>query len=205
VPAVDGDIDIVEEASGPPPPPPPPTTPAHGTRPVRPQLLDIVLDEDDPDAKTIAWWQWATKALDLLPDPKQPRAFKRLLNVENRADRKKLTEFLDAAEPQLPVPDARAFSALLRLMLAGQLKEKSLFGQKNARRTEAFAQAFALLSDNPRAAGHGAVWFELDGPDTLAALQRGLEVLSAFLTWCARHRRDPLDPAAQTDFLETSG
>jgi hypothetical protein len=202
MPGADGDIEIVEEASA--PPPPPPTTPAHGTRPVRRPLLDIVLDEDDPDAKTIAFWQWATKALDLLPDPKQPRAFKRLLNVENRADRKKLTEFLEAAEPQLPVPDARAFSALLRLMLAGQLKEKSLFGQKNARRSEAFAQAFALLDGNPRAAGHGAVWFELDGPDTLASLQRGLDVLSAFVTWCARERRDPLDPAAQTDFLDAS-
>jgi hypothetical protein len=202
VPGADGDIDIIEEAA--PPPPPRSMTPAQGVKAVRKPLLDIVIDEDDPDAKTIAWWQWATKSLDLLPDPKQPRAFKRLLNVENRADRKKLTEFLEAAEPQLPVPDAKAFSALLRLTLAGQLKEKSLFGQKNARRTEAFAQAFALLSNDPRAAGHGAVWFELDGPDTLASLQRGLDVLAGFLTWCARERRDPLDPAAQTDFLDAT-
>jgi hypothetical protein len=205
VPGADGDIDIVEEASGPPPPPPPPMTPALGVKAVRRPMLDIVLDEDDPDASTIAWWQWATKSLDLLPDPKQPRAFKRLLNVENRTDRKTLTEFLEAAQPRLEVPDAKAFSCLIRLMMAGQLKEKSLFGQKNARRTEAFAQAFSLLAATPLAAGHGAVWFEMDGPDTLASLHRGLDVLTDFLTWCARERRDPLDAAAQTDFLDSTG
>ncbi len=197
----DADLDIIEAPSG--PPPPPTTTPARGT-PARRPLLDLTLDEPDPDAKTMAWWAWATTALRLLPDPEQPRAFERLLNVEDRADRKKLSEFLDAAQPRLGVPDARAFSALLRLMLAGQLKEKSLFGQKNARRTEAFALAFSLVSNDPRAAGHAAVWFELDGPDTLSALHRGLDELTSFLAWCARARRDPLDLAAQADFLRTS-
>jgi len=90
---------------------------------------------------------------------------------------------------------------LLRLMLAGQLKEKSLFGQPNARRKEAFTQAFALLGKNARAAGHGAIWFELDGPKTLESLQRGLEMLTEFLTFCAREGRDPLDALAQAEFI----
>lgn len=207
VPGADGDIEIVEAEEGAgPPPPPPPMTPAHGVpaRP-RPQLLDIVLEEDDPDQATMSFWQFATRTLDLLPDPRQPRPAMRLLSVESRGDRKKLTTYLDAADPYARQnADARAFSCLLRLMLAGQLKEKSLFGQPNARRAEAFSQAFALLSSNPRAAGHGAVWFELDGPETLEALQRGLEMLMGYLAWCARQKRDPLDESAQAEFVGSS-
>ncbi|MDP3500688.1 MAG: hypothetical protein Q8S33_10160 [Myxococcales bacterium] len=206
VPSADGDIEIVEADEGPsgaPPPPPPPMTPAHGVPARRrPQMLDIVLEEDDPDQATMAFWQFATKTLDLLPDPRQPRPAMRLLNVESRGDRKKLTSYLESAEPYAKQnADAQAFSCLLRLMLAGQLKEKSLFGQPNARRAEAFAQAFSLLSTNPRAAGHGAVWFEMDGVETLETLQRGLEMLMGYVTWCARERRDPLDVTAQAEFL----
>lgn len=202
IPGTDGDVEIVESDEA--PPPPPALTPAAGIPlpPRRHSQLDLVIDEPDPDADTIAFWHFTTKKLDLLPDPRQPRAARRLLNVENRADRKRLTEYLEAAEPYgKQNADARAFACLLRLMLAGQLKEKSLFGQPNARRSEAFAQALALLSTNPRAAGHGAVWFELDGPETLTALQKGLEVLTRFLTWCASERRDPLDDSAQAEFL----
>lgn len=208
VPGADGDIDIVEAEEG--PPPPPTTTPAHGVPPAPPkarrQLLDIVLEEDDPDQATLAFWQFATKALDLLPDPRQPRPAMRLLNVETRGDRKKLTEYLERAQPyEQQNADAKAFSCLIRLMMAGQLKEKSLFGQPNARRAEAFMDAFALLSGDARAAGHGAVWFEMDGPETLATLQRGLEALTAYVFWCAREKRDPLDRTAQAEFLGGAG
>lgn len=202
-PSADGDIELVEAQEA--PPPPPAMTPSEGIpRLQRPRrlMLDVVLDEDDPDEPTIAFWQFATKKLDLLPDPKAPRAARRLLNVESRGDRKKLTEYLEAAEPyERQNDDAQAFSCLLRLMLAGQLKEKSLFGQPNARRKEAFTQAFALLGKNARAAGHGAIWFELDGPKTLESLQRGLEMLTEFLTFCAREGRDPLDALAQAEFI----
>jgi hypothetical protein len=203
VPSADGGIEIVEADESPGGPPPPPRTPAQGIPARRrPQRLDIVLEEDDPDQATMAFWQFATKTLDLLPDPRHPRAATRLLNVESRGDRKKLTGYLERAEPyEQQNADARAFSCLLRLMLAGQLKEKSLFGQPNARRGEAFAQAFALLSANPRAAGHGAVWFEMDGPETLEALQRGLKMMMGYVSWCARERRDPLDVTAQAEFL----
>ncbi|MBL8918460.1 MAG: hypothetical protein JNJ54_06335 [Myxococcaceae bacterium] len=205
VPGADGDIEIVEAEEGP-PPPPPTTTPAHGVPPPPPkarrQLLDIVLDEDDPDQATMAFWQFANKTLDLLPDPRQPRPPMRLLNVDTRGDRKKLTEYLEAAEPYARQnADARAFSCLIRLMLAGQLKEKSLFGQPNARRAEAFMEAFALLSGDARAAGHGTVWFVMDGPETLTTLHRGLEVLTTYVSWCSREKRDPLDRAAQAEFL----
>lgn len=206
IPGADGEIEIVEAEDG--PPPPPTMTPAEGIQPPPPpprarrQMLDIVLEEDDPDQATMAYWAFATKALDLLPDPRQPRPAMRLLNVESRTDRKRLTEFLESAQPYAQQnADAQAFSCLLRLMLAGQLKEKSLFGQPNARRAEAFMDAFALLSTNPRAAGHGAVWFEMDGPETLQALHRGLDVMTQYVAWCARERRDPLDRSAQAEFL----
>lgn len=198
----DGDVEIIETDEA--PPPPPALTPAAGLPAALPKhpLLDVALDEPDPDRDTIAFWHFTAKKLDLLPDPKQPRAARRLLNVENRGDRKRLTEYLEAAEPYAKQnADARAFACLVRLMLAGQLKEKSLFGQPNARRTEAFTQALGFLSTDPRAAGHAAVWFELDGPETLKTLHKGLEVLAGFLTWCAKERRDPLDESAQAEFL----
>jgi hypothetical protein len=210
VPGADGDVEIVEADEGP-PPPPPHMTPAEGVPPPAPpkprkQMLDIVLEEDDPDQATMAFWQFATKALDLLPDPRQPRPAVRLLNVENRTDRKRLTEFLESALPWVQQnADAMAFSCLIRLMLAGQLKEKSLFGQPNARRAEAFMDAFALLSGNARAAGHGAVWFVMDGPETLATLHRGLDAMMSYVSWCAREKRDPLDRSAQAEYLGGPG
>lgn len=163
--------------------------------------LDISVEEDDPDAKSMAFWKHSIAALSLLPDPSTPRLAKRLLNADSRAERKQLTTYLDDLKPWLEVDDAKAFSALIRLMLAGQLKEKSLFGQANTRRTEAFAEAFAMLSANPRAAGHAAVWFVMDGPETLGALHRGLEVMMRFLAFCAREHKDPLDLAVQKSFV----
>jgi hypothetical protein len=163
--------------------------------------LDIAVEEDDPDATSIAFWKHSISALSLLPDPNTPRVVRRLLNADSRAERKQLTTYLEGLGPWLGVEDARAFSALIKLMLAGQLKEKSLFGQANTRRSEAFAEAFSLLTPNPRAAGHAAVWFVMDGPDTLGALQRGLEVMMHFLAFCARQNKDPLDVAVQKSFV----
>ncbi len=202
-----------------PPPPPRPSLPTPGPPPMEVDLddvdlqveevaprrpvrnLDVVLDEPDPDARHQAFWQHSIKALSLLPDPNTPRVVRRLLNSDNRADRKTLTSYLDELEPWLDVDDARAFAALLKLMLAGQLKEKSLFGQVNTRRSEAFAEAFSLLAATPRAAGHGATWFVMDGPETLTALHRGLDGLVRFLAFCAREQKDPLDVAVQKAFV----
>ncbi len=194
-----------------PPPPPKPSAPSdpdldlievEEAPPIRRTYnLDVSLDEDDPDAKSMAFWQHSIEALSLLPDPSTPRLAKRLLNADSRAERKQLVSYLDGLKPWLGVDDAKAFAALIKLMLAGQLKEKSLFGQANTRRTEAFAEAFSMLTPNPRAAGHAAVWFVMDGPETLGALHRGLEVMMRFLAFCAREHKDPLDLAAQKSFV----
>jgi hypothetical protein len=90
------------------------------------------------------------------------------------------------------VPEARAFACLIGLMLAGQTKEKSLFGQPNPRRAEALAAALPYLATSPEAASHVAVWFELDGAETQAALARGLQLLAGYLAYCVRTRQDPL-------------
>lgn len=178
-------------------PPPPPKR--------RSTNLDVVLtDGYEPDAATQKFWSHTFASLDLLPDPKVQRTAKRLLSADSRAERKRLNEYLESLPTHGQVPEANAFGCMVRLLMAGQLKEKSLFGQKNTRRLEAFAQAFALLGGTPQAAGHSAVWFILDGAETDAALQRGLEVLSDFLAYCLRERRDPLDPQAHKDFLGLS-
>ena len=163
--------------------------------------LDVSLEEDDPDAQTLAFWKHTVKELSLLPDPSTPRVSKRLLNADSRAERKQLTAYLDSLDSWLQVDDARSFAALIKLMLAGQLKEKSLFGQANTRRSEAFAEAFSLLAGSPQSAGHAAVWFVMDGPETLGALHRGLEVMMRYLAFCARENKDPLDTAAQKSFV----
>jgi hypothetical protein len=178
-----------------PPPLPPKRRPAPS--------LDVVLNDGyAPDAVTLAFWRHTFQALDLLPDPKVQRASKRLLTADSRTDRKRLNDYLDTLWTHHAVPEAKAFGSLLRLLMAGQLKEKTLFGSPNSRRAEAFAQAFSLLSTDPLAAGHAASWFQLDGAETEAALQRGLEVLMQFLAWCVREGRDPLDAAAHQGFLK---
>lgn len=179
------DVEDVEEA--------PPSRPVFN--------LDVPLEEADPDALSMAFWQHTIKELSLLPDPRTPRLARRLLNADGRAERQGLTTYLEGLEGWGQLDDARAFSALIRLMLAAQLKEKSLFGQANTRRAQAFLEAFRLLGSTPNAAGHGAVWFVMDGPETLASLHRGLEVLMRFLAFCAREQKDPLDAAAQEAFV----
>lgn len=175
-------------------PPPPPKR--------RSTNLDVVLHDDYvPDAATLKFWSHTFASLDLLPDPKVQRSAKRLLSADSRAERKRLNEYLESLPQHAQVPEANAFGCMVRLLMAGQLKEKSLFGQKNTRRLEAFAQAFALLTGSAQAAGHAAVWFILDGAETDAGLQRGLEVLAEFLAYCLREKRDPMDAQAHKDFL----
>src|SRR5262249_15633370 len=97
--------------------------------------------------------------------------------------------------------EARAMQCLMRLYMAAHVKEKTLFGQPNPKRKEAFQAALGLLAADAPAAGRAAVWFELDGPETLERLQVGLEVVADFLQFCARERLDPLDGGAQAQFL----
>jgi len=173
-----GEVEIVDADFEAPPPPPPPMTPSGGLAAAIAEAEDVEF-EFEPD------------------DGQKPR----MLATESRADRKRLTTWLDGLGDHLVVPEARSFAALVRLILAGETKEKSLFGQENPRRKEALAQAFGLLAPSPEAAGRAAVWFELDGHETREALGRGLDLLIPFLAYCSRHTLDPLSPEARAKYL----
>lgn len=206
--------EIIEEADA--PPPLPPVTPAHGLAalieeaelfeeappppPAFVEELSIEEAEAEPDEKTLAFWDYTFASLQLAPTE---GLRSRMLSTDSRADRKRLTTWLDGLRSHEGVPEATAFAALVRLMLAGETKEKSLFGQPNPRRKEALQSAFSLLSPDPAAAGHVAVWFELDGAETREALNRGLELLMPFLAWCARNTADPLASESVSQYLET--
>ncbi|MFT3713989.1 MAG: hypothetical protein QM817_40525 [Archangium sp.] len=181
------------------PPPPPPITPAHGLSRAIAEAEEELEIELEPEETTLAFWEYTFAALQMAPGEGQQRA--RMLASESRADRKRLTTWLDGLGPHLAVPEARAFGSLVRLMLAAETKEKSLFGQANPRRKEALEAAFAMLTPHPEAAGHAAVWFELDGTDTMQALDRGLELLIPFLAFCSRESLDPLKSETVQKYL----
>jgi hypothetical protein len=204
-----GVLDLVEEV-----PPPPPRNdsgilelaelveePAVAKRPLRPSL-DVDVGDYEPDEATQAFWRHTEAALGLLPPADAPRMDRRALSAEGRAERKKLNGWLDGVNQRFDtVPESRTFACLVRLYMAAQLKEKGLFGGVNAKRREAFVAALELLSPEPLAAGHCAVWFELDGKETSEHLQNGLEVLTDYLQFCARENLDPLDPLVPAQFL----
>lgn len=199
-PQLPGDDLEISEADFGVPPPPPALTPAYGLAAVVAEAEDIEVDFE-PDEATLAFWDYTFAALQQAPvDGQKPR----MLATESRTDRKRLTTWLDGMGNHLAVPEARAFAALVRLVLAGETKEKSLFGQDNPRRKEALEAAFSLLAPTPEAAGKAAVWFELDGTETRDSLGRGLELLYPFLAFCCRHSLDPLLPATVAKYLEES-
>lgn len=180
------------------PPPPPAMTPAKGVAAAIAYAEDIEV-EFEPDENALAFWDYTFAALQQAPvDGQKPR----MLATESRTDRKRLTTWLEGMGNHLAVPEARAFAALVRLVLAGETKEKSLFGQANPRRKEALQAAFSLLGPTPEAAGKAAVWFELDGEETRDSLSRGLELLYPFLAFCSRHSLDPLEPNTVNQYLE---
>ena len=186
---ISGEYELVEEVTdigeGPTPPPLPPT-PSQGVRP----LAQKVSHEPRANKATADFWLHTFQSLELLPGDGGRSA--RILSCETRADRKRLNEFIDSLAPHLAVPEARGFACLLGLMLAGQTKEKSLFGQPNPRRAEALAASLPYLATTTEAAMHAAVWFELDGPETQAALAQGLSLLVGYLAYCNRTQQDPL-------------
>lgn len=191
-----GDVEIVEAEFEAPPPPPPAVTPSQGIAMVGEEDIEV---EFEPDEATLAFWDYTFASLQQAPvDGQKPR----MLATESRNDRKRLTTWLEGMPQHLAVPEARAFAALVRLVLAGETKEKSLFGQANPRRKEALEAAFSLLAPTPEAAGKAAVWFELDGQETKDALGRGLELLYPFLAFCARHELDPLAQTTVAKYLE---
>jgi hypothetical protein len=195
-PSQDSEVEVVEldEVQEQPPPPP------RSQRPVG-RELDVLVDyEPGPEAQ--AFWRHTEAALQLLPDPSTARLGSRVLSADGRAERKKLNGWLDGLTGRFAdLPESRAMQCLMRLYMAAQVKEKTLFGQPNPKRKEAFRAALGLLSPHPDAAGRAAVWFELDGKETLEHLHVGLEQLADFLQFCARNKLDPLDGAAADQFL----
>ncbi|MBS1150002.1 MAG: hypothetical protein H6Q89_1700 [Myxococcaceae bacterium] len=213
------------DVTAPRPPPPPNTTPAPGRAPMLsqsgildlqdiveevpslpPQLrrssLDVEMGDYEPDEATQTFWRHTEETLGLLPAADAPRMDRRALSADGRTERKKLNGWLDGVTRRFnTVPEARTFACLTKLYMAAQLKEKGLFGGANAKRKEAFVAALELLSAEPVAAGHCAVWFELDGKETLEHLGNGLEVLTDYLQFCARQNLDPLDPAVPAQFM----
>lgn len=203
-------FDLIEEVSDdeviavshlPPVPPPLPTTPAAGVAPAaRQPSLGERGDPAPPDKATSEFWLHTFQSLQLLPG--ELGRGSRMMACETRADRKRLSQFIDSLAPYLAVPEARAMACLVSLTLAGQTKEKSLFGQPNPRRAEALAGALPYLHSPPEAAAHVAVWFELDGPETQAALAQGLSLLVEYLAYCHRSGRDPLATPTMEAFTE---
>lgn len=193
-----GEVELVDAVEV--PPPLPPGAIRHSGIISQSDIIEVDLEEI-PDDSVLAFWAHTFKALEVLPGEGARQG--RFLASESRNDRKRLTTYLDGLGPHLAVPEARAFAALIRLMLAGQTKEKSLFGQPNPRRVEALETALSLLAPTPEAAGRSAVWFELDGPPTQEALARGLELLTEFLAFCARNQLDPLAQATVHRFAST--
>lgn len=192
------DLDIVEAEFEAPPPPPPATTPARGLPAALSAAEEIEVDFE-PDEATLNFWDYTFAALQQAPvEGVKPR----MLASESRQDRKRLTTWLDGLGPHFAVPEAKAMGALVRLMVAGETKEKSLFGQANPRRKEALQAAFGLLAPTPEAAGKVVEWFVLDGAATEQALLRGLELLYPFLSYCARNALDPLREEAVSAYLE---
>src|SRR5204863_6327037 len=120
--------------------------------------LDVLVDYE-PDAEAQAFWRHTEAALGLLPGKDEPRTGSRVLSADGRGERKKLNAWLDGMNGRFTeVPEARAMQCLLRLYMAAQVKQKTLFGQPNPKRKEAFRSALALLSGDAAAAGRAAVW-----------------------------------------------
>lgn len=183
-----------------PPKPPAPSRPPPARPP--PPSLDIAADDYTPDAQTLDFWRYTESTIGLLPPADEPRLDRRPLAVDGRAERKKLNGWLDGMGRRFDaVPEARAMACLVKMSMAAQVKEKTLFGAPNPKRKEAFLAAFQLLTPDPLAAGHAAVWFALDGPETLQTLHSAMETLQDFLQFCARNTKDPLSADAAAEFL----
>lgn len=207
---VDVDVVGVEEllpagAHLPPPPPPPSLPPPAPQR--TDESFDIVEGEflgDGPSSECQAFWRHTEAELLLLPPLDMPRSSVRVLMAEERQDRKRLQGYLDGLGDRFKtVPEAATFQCLLRLYLAGHLKDKSLFGAPNEKKKTAVKAALEFLTAEPEAAGHGAVWFELDGAETSKRLWEGLTPMFGYLAFCARQQLDPTTMEARELYFKT--
>jgi hypothetical protein len=154
-----------------------------------------------PSPETAAFWGYAEKALALLPDEHGQLSGKQTFALEDRDARTHLKAFAREVVTRFPhSPEARSMGALVELFLAAHLKEKTLFGMPNDKRIRAAQDALSLLTADPVAAGHAAVVFENDGPQTIARFGDALVLVQRFLAHCLREKVDPLSPEAVTGF-----
>lgn len=190
------DVDVVgvdELMPSPPAARPPPPPPLQNKR--SDESFDIVEGEFTgfeitPECR--AFWKHTETELLLLPPVDMPRSSVRVLMADERQDRKHLQAYLDKLGDKFKaVPEASAFQCLLGLYLAGHLKDKSLFGAPNEKKKAAVKSALEHLTATPDAAGHAAVWFDLDGPETVQRLWEGLSPMFDFLAFCSRQKLDP--------------
>ena len=126
---------------------------------------------------------------------------KQAFSLEGRDARSHLKKFAGEVVTRFPQsPEARSMGALVELFLAAHLKEKTLFGKPNDKRVRATQDALSLLTADPVAAGHAAVLFENDGPQTIARFGEALVLMQRFLAHCLREKVDPLSPEAVSSF-----
>jgi hypothetical protein len=166
------------------PPPPPPRT------------------GEVPSPETQAFWAHTEKVLELLPDENGQLSGKQAFAVRTKQERNQLQQFAEDLLKQFPgSAQARALSSLVHLHLGAHLKEKTLFGQPNAQRRGLLRQGLVLLTTDVRAAGHAAVLFENDGPETTAEFAQVVEVVHHYLSFCAQKGLDPLQATVVDQFL----
>lgn len=157
--------------------------------------------DDVPSPETLAFWRYAEEKLALLPDENGQLSGKQAFELGSRENRSALKHLAsDVVGKFEGSPEARSLACLVELYLAAQLKEKTLFGKPNEKRQLALQDALSLLTANPLAAGHAAVLFENDGPDTIAHFADALEVMHRYLAHCMRTNVDPLSPEAVKSF-----
>ena len=220
--ALEFQIDVdVDEPRPAPPPPPPNITPAPGRIPaVTPGIGRIrrVSSQSyrrlsippppapppssiQPGPETLAFWAHAEKELELLPDENGQLSGKQAFDLHARDQRTKLKRLASEVVQRFSQsPEARALGCLIELYLAAGQKEKTLFGKPSEKRQLAVQDALSLLTRDPVAAGHAAVLFENDGPETREAFGEALVLVQRFLGFCARNALDPLASEAVQKF-----
>jgi hypothetical protein len=100
------------------------------------------------------------------------------------------------------VGTARGMASLGQLFLATNLRMKTLFGKRNARRATALRLGLSRLPADSEALEQAAAVFELEGGNALVAFEKVLELLLDYLAFCHQQRKDPRGNAAVEAYVE---
>ncbi len=149
-----------------------------------------------------AFWRFASQALRIPGDGEQALFAGQFLTLARSADRSRLLRFSrEALSRHGEVPVARALAGLVLLYLATQEKQRGLLGVNRERKEMIRTGLSALTTTEPAVAGHAAVLFEHDGTATRKAFAAVVDLLSAFLAFCARNQLDPRSAPAIDRFV----